>query len=62
MEYRFKPALADMIARVDAGEVGRLHMLSIREHRFPFLQKVDDWNRFNKNTGGTLVEKMLSFF
>ena len=24
MEYRFKPALADMIARVDAGDVGRL--------------------------------------
>ena len=62
MEYRFKPALADMIARVDAGEIGRLHMLSIREHRFPFLQKVDDWNRFNRNTGGTLVEKCCHFF
>jgi predicted dehydrogenase len=62
MEYRFKPALADMIARVDAGETGRLHMLSIREHRFPFLQKVDDWNRFNRNTGGTLVEKCCHFF
>ena len=37
-------------------------MLSIREHRFPFLQKVDDWNRFNKNTGGTLVEKCCHFF
>ena len=62
MEYRFKPALADMIARVDAGETGRLHMLSIREHRFPFLQKVDDWNRFNRKTGGTLVEKCCHFF
>ena len=27
MEYRFKPALANMIASVDAGEVGQLHML-----------------------------------
>ena len=62
MEYRFKPALANMIARVGSGEVGRLHMLSIREHRFPFLQKVGDWNRFNKNTGGTLVEKCCHFF
>ena len=62
MEYRFKPALADMIASVDAGEIGRLHMLSIREHRFPFLQKIDDWNRFNRNTGGTLVEKCCHFF
>ena len=62
MEYRFKPALAEMIARVDAGETGKLQMLTIREHRFPFLQKVGDWNRFNHNTGGTLVEKCCHFF
>jgi predicted dehydrogenase len=62
MEYRFKPALADMIARVDRGDIGTLHMLSIREHRFPFLPKVADWNRFNANTGGTLVEKCCHFF
>ena len=62
MEYRFKPALAEMIARVDRGDIGTLHMLSIREHRFPFLQKVADWNRFNANTGGTLVEKCCHFF
>ena len=37
-------------------------MLSIREHRFPFLEKVDNWNRFNENTGGTLVEKCCHFF
>ena len=37
-------------------------MLSIREHRFPFLEKVDNWNRFNINTGGTLVEKCCHFF
>ncbi len=62
MEYRFKPALADMIARVDRGDIGVLQMLSIREHRFPFLPKVSDWNRFNANTGGTLVEKCCHFF
>jgi predicted dehydrogenase len=37
-------------------------MLSIREHRYPFLKKVGDWNRFNANTGGTLVEKCCHFF
>jgi predicted dehydrogenase len=37
-------------------------MLAIREHRFPFLTKVDDWNRFNRNTGGTRVEKCCHFF
>ena len=37
-------------------------MLSIREHRFPFLEKVNDWNRFNRYSGGTLVEKCCHFF
>ena len=37
-------------------------MLTIREHRFPFLPKIGDWNRFNRNTGGTLVEKCCHFF
>jgi predicted dehydrogenase len=37
-------------------------MLAIREHRFPFLPKVGDWNRFARNTGGTLVEKCCHFF
>jgi myo-inositol 2-dehydrogenase / D-chiro-inositol 1-dehydrogenase len=37
-------------------------MLAIREHRFPFLPKVGDWNRFNNRTGGTLVEKCCHFF
>ena len=37
-------------------------MLTIREHRFPFLQKVGDWNRFNRNSGGTFVEKCCHFF
>ena len=62
MEYRFMPPAADFIAQVHAGRVGRLKMLSIREHRFPFLEKVGDWNRFNRNTGGTMVEKCCHFF
>ena len=37
-------------------------MVAIREHRFPFLRKVGDWNRFSRNTGGTLVEKCCHFF
>jgi predicted dehydrogenase len=39
-----------------------MKMMSIREHRFPFLVKVDNWNRFSQNTGGTLVEKCCHFF
>ncbi len=62
MEYRYMPPAAEFIAAVHGGEVGRLRMLSIREHRFPFLEKVGDWNRFSANTGGTMVEKCCHFF
>lgn len=62
MEYRFMRPVARLVEEVHGGAVGRLRMLAIREHRFPFLKKVDDWNRFSRNTGGTLVEKCCHFF
>ena len=62
MEYRYMPPAAAFIERVHGGAVGNLRMLSIREHRFPFLVKVGDWNRFAANTGGTMVEKCCHFF
>ena len=62
MEYRYMPPAAEFIAEVHGGRVGKLRMLSIREHRFPFLAKVGDWNRFARNTGGTMVEKCCHFF
>ena len=62
MEYRYMPPAAAFIEQVHGGRIGRLQMLSIREHRFPFLPKVGDWNRFSENTGGTMVEKCCHFF
>ena len=62
MEYRYMPPMVEYVNQIHAGKVGRLQMLSIREHRFPFLPKVGDWNRFNRNTGGTMVEKCCHFF
>ena len=62
MEYRYMPPVAQFIGDVAAGKIGRLQMLAIREHRFPFLTKVGDWNRFSQNTGGTMVEKCCHFF
>ena len=62
MEYRYMPPAADFIREIHEGRIGRLQMLSIREYRFPFLNKVGDWNRFNRNTGGTMVEKCCHFF
>jgi predicted dehydrogenase len=62
LEYRFVPTVARLIDAVGSGAVGRLRMVAIREHRFPFLVKVGNWNRFARNTGGTLVEKCCHFF
>ena len=61
-EYRYMPPVAEMIRMAHAGEVGRIHQVAIREHREPFYPKVDDWNRFSANTGGTLVEKCCHYF
>ena len=62
LEYRYMAPVARLVAEVRGGAVGRPVMASIREHRFPFLSKVGDWNRFTANTGGTLVEKCCHFF
>ena len=62
LEYRYMPPIARFLESIRAGDVGNLKMLAIREHRFPFLVKVGNWNRFTRNTGGTLVEKCCHFF
>lgn len=62
LEYRYMPPITRLINDVSSGVAGQVHMVAIREHRFPFLKKVGDWNRFNRNTGGTLVEKCCHFF
>ncbi|NNF70305.1 MAG: Gfo/Idh/MocA family oxidoreductase [Acidimicrobiia bacterium] len=62
LEYRYKPSIARLVREVADGATGQVRMVAIREHRFPFLPKVGDWNRFNRNTGGTMVEKCCHFF
>lgn len=61
MEYRYMPPVARLAEEAEAA-TGGVKMLTIREHRFPFLEKVGNWNRFNRNSGGTLVEKCCHFF
>ncbi len=61
MEYRYIPATARLIEEAHSGRLGQLKMMGIREHRGPFLGKTDDWNRFNRKTGGTMVEKCCHF-
>ena len=62
MEYRYMPPLQRLMEEVAKGATGDLKAMSIREHRFPFLEKVQDWNRFSERTGGTLVEKCCHFW
>ena len=61
MEYRYMPPIAEFLERMNAA-TGGVKMLTIREHRFPFLPKVGNWNRLSCLTGGTLVEKCCHFF
>jgi predicted dehydrogenase len=61
MEYRYMPPVTALIESADE-VTGGIKMLTLQEHRFPFLSKVGDWNRFNAMTGGTLVEKCCHFF
>ena len=62
LEYRFMPTITALLDHLRGGTAGATRMVSIREHRFPFLPKVGHWNRFVANTGGTLVEKCCHFF
>ncbi|MEP0234436.1 Gfo/Idh/MocA family oxidoreductase [Roseibium sp.] len=61
MEYRFMPPVSALLQQAEEA-TGGIRMLTIREHRFPFLEKVGNWNRFNRYTGGTFVEKCCHFF
>jgi len=62
MEYRYMPPVQVFREKLAEGVAGSIQMLSIVEHRFPFLEKVADWNRFNRFSGGTLVEKCCHYF
>ena len=62
MEYRFMPPVSRLLDEVRSETPGRVQMFSIREHRYPFLDKIGRWNRHNANTGGTLVEKCCHHF
>ena len=63
LQYRYKPqyqeALAEALVRRSVGEV---KTISLSEHRPPFLDKVDQWNKFKRLSGGTLVEKCCHYF
>ncbi len=63
LQYRYKAIYAEAIDEVfRRGSIGQVHNLTMAEHRFPFLDKVGQWNKFNAKTGGALVEKCCHYF
>ncbi|NUQ38296.1 MAG: Gfo/Idh/MocA family oxidoreductase [Caldilineales bacterium] len=63
LQYRYKSmyheAYQEALVR---GSLGEIKLISIVEHRMPFLDKVNQWNKFSKFSGGTLVEKCCHYF
>lgn len=63
LQYRYKSIYVEAIHEaLERKALGEIKMVSILEHRIPFLDKVDQWNKFSKYSGGTLVEKCCHYF
>jgi len=63
LQYRYKAMYVEAIYEaLQRKSLGDLKMISVMEHRWPFLDKVKQWNKFSKYSGGTLVEKCCHYF
>lgn len=64
LQYRYKPTYRETINQVmgQSKAVGDIKTVSILEHRVPFLDKVNQWNKFSEFSGDTLVEKCCHYF
>ena len=63
MQYRYKSQDSQAFHLIKIkGELGDVKTISMSEYRPPFLDKVNQWNKFNEKSGGTLVEKCCHYF
>ena len=63
LQYRYKAICVEAIYEaLQRKTIGQIKTISIMEHRTPFLDKVNQWNKFAKYSGGTLVEKCCHYF
>lgn len=63
LQYRYKAIYEEAIHEaLERKSLGDIKTISIMEHRVPFLDKVKQWNKFSKYSGGTLVEKCCHYF
>ncbi len=63
LQYRYKAIYAESIYEALARRsVGEIKMVGIQEYRMPFFDKVNQWNKFSRFSGNTLVEKCCHYF
>lgn len=63
LQYRFKSIYVEAAHELSQRRsIGNLKTLRIAEYRPPFLDKVDQWNKFAEYSGGTLIEKCCHYF
>lgn len=63
LQYRYKSIFRESIYEaLNRRSLGSIQTISIQEHRISFLDKVGQWNKFSRFSGGTLVEKCCHYF
>lgn len=63
LQYRYMAICVEAIYEtLERKTIGDVKTISILEHRIPFLDKVKQWNKFSKYSGGTFVEKCCHYF
>ncbi|WP_077328911.1 Gfo/Idh/MocA family protein [Virgibacillus siamensis] len=63
LQYRYKPIYTEAVHEImERKSAGNIRTISIVEHRVPFLDKVNQWNKFAEYSGGTLIEKCCHYF
>lgn len=63
LQYRYKAHYVEAIYEaLERRAIGDIKTITIVKHRIPFLDKVSQWNKFSRFSGGTLVEKCCHYF
>lgn len=63
LQYRYKAMYVESIYEaMTRGTIGDIKLVNIQEYRMPFFDKVNQWNKFSRFSGNTLVEKCCHYF
>lgn len=63
LQYRYKSIFVEAIHEaLERRTLGDVKLISMQEHRIPFLDKVNQWNKFSQFSGDTLIEKCCHYF